>query len=382
MTSSPAAQRSVPFNQLKPGVDAVRAELDAAIARVLDSGRFLIGPELERFEHDFAAYHSPEVHAAGVGSGTDAITIALRALGIQPGDEVLVPANAGVPPVAATVAAGGVPVFCEVDPRTHGLDPGVLRDLVSSGSSSRETLGPRAVLVVHLYGQPARIDTLAQIAHARGLKVVEDCAQAHGATLNGRKVGTFGDAAAFSFYPTKNLGALGDGGTVLSRDPAVAERAKRLRMYGWRERYRSEEHSTVSRLSELQAALLGVKLRHLNRWNAARRRVAQRYRARLEGVVELLPPDGVFHLFVIRIAQRDALQAFLRERGVGTDVHYPLPAHLQVPYARYGRGAGSLPITEQLAQEVLSLPMYPELSDDDVDYVAEQVRAFAARYGA
>jgi len=380
MTSSPAAQRSVPFNQLKPGVDAVRAELDAAIARVLDSGRFLMGPELERFEHAFAAYHSPEVRAAGVGSGTDAITIALRALGMQPGDEVLVPANAGVPPVAATVAAGCVPVFCEVDPRTHALDPGALQDLVSSPPQA--TLRPRAVLVVHLYGQPAQIDTLAQIAHATGLKVVEDCAQAHGATLSSRKVGTFGDAAAFSFYPTKNLGALGDGGAVLSRDPAVAERAKRLRMYGWRERYRSEEHGTVSRLSELQAALLGVKLRHLDRWNAARRRVAQRYRARLEGVVELLPPEGVFHLFVIRSAQRDALKAFLRERGVGTDVHYPLPAHLQVPYARYGRGSGSLPITEQLAHDVLSLPMYPELSDDDVDYVAEQVRAFAARHGA
>ena len=381
MTSSPAAQRSVPFNQLKPGVDAVRAELDAAIARVLDSGRFLMGPELERFEHAFAAYNSPEVHAAGVGSGTDAITIALRALGMQPGDEVLVPANAGVPPVAATVAAGCVPVFCEVDPRTHALDPGALQDHVSSGSS-RRTSGARAVLVVHLYGQPAQIDTLAQIAHAGGLKVVEDCAQAHGATLNGRKVGTFGDAAAFSFYPTKNLGALGDGGAVLSRDPAVAERAKRLRIYGWRERYRSEEHSTVSRLSELQAALLGVKLRHLDRWNAARRRIAQRYRARLDGVVEQLLPDGVFHLFVIRIAQRDALRTFLRERGVGTDVHYPLPAHLQVPYARYGRGFGSLPITEQLAHDVLSLPMYPELRDDDVDYVAEQVRTFAARHGA
>jgi dTDP-3-amino-3,4,6-trideoxy-alpha-D-glucose transaminase len=377
MTSSPAAQRSVPFNQLKPGVDALRPDLDAAIARVLDSGRFLMGPELERFEHDFAAYHSPEVHAAGVGSGTDAITIALRALGVHSGDEVLVPANAGVPPVAATVAAGCVPVFCEVDPRTHGLDPGALRDLVSTESSRT-----RAVLVVHLYGQPAQIDTLARIAHARGLKVVEDCAQAHGASLNGRKVGTFGDAAAFSFYPTKNLGALGDGGAVLSGDLAVAERAKRLRMYGWRERYRSEEHSTVSRLSELQAALVGVKLRHLDRWNAARRRIAQRYRGRLEGVVELLPSDGVFHLFVIRVARRDALQAFLRERGIGTDVHYPLPAHLQAPYACYGRGVGSLPITEQLAQDVLSLPMYPELSDDDVDYVAEQVRAFAARHGA
>jgi dTDP-4-amino-4,6-dideoxygalactose transaminase len=211
---------------------------------------------------------------------------------------------------------------------------------------------------------------------------VEDCAQAHGARVNGRKVGTFGDAAAFSFYPTKNLGALGDGGAVLTADPEVAERASRLRMYGWRERYVSQEHSTVSRLSELQAAFLAVKLRHLDRWNAARRRLAERYRARLQDVVEVLPPDGVFHLFVVRTRQRDALRAWLTEKGVGTDIHYPLPAHLQVPYGRYDYGLGSLPVTERLAKQVLSLPIYPELPDEDVDYVAEQVRAFFAQHGA
>ena len=367
MTASPPAQRSVPFNQLKPGVDAIRAELDAAVARVLDSGRFLMGPELEQFERGFAAYHADGMHAVGVGSGTDAITIALRALGIQPGDEVLVPANAGVPPVAATVAAGAVPVFCDVDPRTYGLD--------SAEVARRTSSRTRAVLVVHLYGQPAAIPRTS-------LKIVEDCAQAHGATVNDQKVGTFGDAAAFSFYPTKNLGALGDGGAVLTRDPSVAERAKRLRMYGWRERYVSEEHSTVSRLGELQAALLGVKLRHLDVWNAARRRLAERYRARLDGMVEMLPPDGVFHLFVIRTRKRDALRAWLGERGIASDIHYPLPTHLQTPYAKYGAGPGSLPVTERLASEVLSLPIYPELPEDDVDYVAEQVRNFIAKHGA
>ncbi len=377
MTATPTARRSVPFNVLKTGVDAIRPDLEAAIARVLDSGWFLMGPELAAFERDFAAHHSSDMHAVGVGSGTDAITIALRAVGVQPRDEVLVPANAGVPPVAAVVAAGSVPVFCEVDPRTHGLDPAAVRDHLSSHSSY-----VRAVLVIHLYGQPARVDELLSLTYARGVKLVEDCAQAHGATVLGQKVGTFGDAAAFSFYPTKNLGALGDGGAVLTRDPQTAETARRLRIYGWRERYVSQEHSTVSRLGELQAALLSVKLGHLEEWNARRRLLAQRYQSRLDGIVELLPSDGVFHLFVIRTSRRDALRDFLRARGVATDVHYPLPAHLQAPYAHYGAGAGSLPITESLAQEVLSLPLYPELSVDDVDYVAGQVGAFFAQHGA
>jgi dTDP-4-amino-4,6-dideoxygalactose transaminase len=225
---------------------------------------------------------------------------------------------------------------------------------------------------------PAIVDR----ARARGLKLLEDCAQAHGARLSGHTVGTFGDAAAFSFYPTKNLGALGDAGAVLTRDPAIADQARLLRMYGWRQRYVSDLHSTVSRLDEIQAALLSVKLAHLDDWNAARQRLAGRYRAGLRGLVELPPEDGVFHLFVVRSSERDALRAFLAERGVGADVHYPLPAHLQSPYASYGGGPGSLPQTERLAQEVLSLPIYPELSDEDADYVVSQVRAFSASYGA
>jgi dTDP-4-amino-4,6-dideoxygalactose transaminase len=360
----------VPFNALKPGVDAIRPELDAAIARVLDSGMFLMGAELRQFERDFAAYHGPDQYAVGVGSGTDAIRIGLQALGVQAGDEVLLPANAGVPPVAATVASGAVPVFCDVDPRTHGLDP----DEVQRMRSSRT----RAVLAVHLYGQPAPIAAI--VDAARGLKVLEDCAQAHGATVIDRRVGTFGDAAAFSFDPTKNLGALGDGGAVLSASPEVAERARLLRMYGWRQRYLSEEHATVSRLDEIQAALLGAKLPHLDNWNAIRRRLAARYSAQLHGVVELLPPEGVFHLFVIRSPRRDALKAWLAERGIGSDVHYPLPAHLQAPYRKYAHGA--LPQTERLANEVLSLPLYPELVESDLDYVAEQVRAFFTQHGA
>jgi dTDP-4-amino-4,6-dideoxygalactose transaminase len=364
-------ERRVPFNLLAPGVHAIRAELDEAIARVLDSGMFLLSSELLTFETQFAGYHGPDMQAVGVGSGTDALRLGLLALGVEPGDDVLVVANAGVPPVAALVAAGARPVFCDVDPATHALD--------SDEIDRKVTPRTRAVLVVHLYGHPAPMDAIVARARVHGLKVLEDCAQAHGARYRGQLVGTFGDAAAFSFYPTKNLGALGDAGALLTRDAHVTERARLLRMYGWRQRYISELQSTVSRMDELQAAVLAVKLRHLDAWNATRQRLAQRYRAGLAGVVELPPENGVFHLFVIRSAERDRLRAELAAHGVGTDVHYPLPAHQQAPYA----SGESLPHTERLAAEVLSLPIYPELAEADVDYVIEQVRAAAQPlYGA
>jgi dTDP-4-amino-4,6-dideoxygalactose transaminase len=220
------------------------------------------------------------------------------------------------------------------------------------------------------------MEAIVEQAHKYGLKVLEDCAQAHGARIVDRLVGTYGDAAAFSFYPTKNLGALGDAGAVLTAKPHVAEQARLLRMYGWRQRYVSEVHSTVSRLDEIQAAVLSVKLAHLDEWNATRRRLAARYRDGLRGLVELPPEDGVFHLCVVRTPHRDALKAYLAEQGVGTDIHYPLPVHLQAPFAAYAGGA--LPNTERLANEILSLPIYPELSDEDVDYVCEVLRTHGA----
>ncbi len=363
MTS--AAMR-VPFNQLAPGIQAIRPELDAAIARVLDSGWVLMGPELQAFEREFAAYHGPDLSAVGVGSGTDALRIGLQALGVAPGDDVLVTANAGVPPVAALVAAGGRPVYCDVDPVTHTLD--------ASEIDRKITPKTRAVMVVHLYGHAADMTAICEAARRHGLKVLEDCAQAHGAHHQGRLVGTFGDAAAFSFYPTKNLGALGDAGALLSADPGVAERARLLRMYGWRTRYVSEVHSTVSRLDDLQAAVLRVKLAHLNDWNARRQQLAAGYFATLPDWVGQPPREGVFHLFVIQTPGRDALRSYLAEHGVGTDVHYPMPVHLQTPYA----SAVRLPRTEQLAKDVLSLPLYPELSDESVDYVAGLLRAHGA----
>jgi dTDP-4-amino-4,6-dideoxygalactose transaminase len=360
--------RRIPFNVLAPGVQAIRPELDAAIARVLDSGWFLMGPELQAFEREFAAYHGAGFEAVGVGSGTDALRIGLLALGIEPGDEVLVVANAGVPPVAAVVAAGGIPVFCDVDPGSHTLDPDEIDRRVSART--------RALLVVHLYGHAAPMDAILERARKHGLKVLEDCAQAHGARHNGRLVGTWGDAAAFSFYPTKNLGALGDGGALLTNNAQVADAARLLRMYGWRHKYVSERHSTVSRLDDLHAALLRVKLGHLDAWNAARCSLAERYLSGLPGSVVPPPRGGVFHLFVIQSRERDRLKAFLAERGVGTDVHYPLAAHQQTPYARFASGA--LPHTERLANEVLSLPLYPELAERDVDYVLDSLRAYGA----
>jgi dTDP-4-amino-4,6-dideoxygalactose transaminase len=362
--------RQVPFNVLGPGVQAIRGELDAALARVLDRGYFLMGPELKAFEEQFAAYHGNGLHTVGLGSGTDALRIGLLALGIEPGDEVLIVANAGVPPVAALVATGAKPVFCDVDPSTHALDPQEIERRVTSRT--------KAIVVVHLYGHPAPMDSIMAQARLNGLKVLEDCAQAHGARSGGQVVGTFGDAAAFSFYPTKNLGALGDAGALLTGDPHVADQARLLRMYGWRQRYVSEKHSTVSRLDELQAALLAAKLVHLDAWNAARQSLAARYRAHLQNAVLLPPEGGVFHLFVVRTPERDALKAYLADHGIGTDVHYPLPVHLQTPYAEYGQGRGSLPATEQLAGEILSLPIYPELAPDDVDYVCQTLRTYGA----
>lgn len=370
--SQTATARRVPFNVLAPGVQSIRGELEAAVARVLDRGWFVAGPEVESFEQRFAAYHGPDLRAVGVGSGTDALRIGLQALGVQPGDDVLVVANAGVPPVAALVASGARPVYCDVDPVRHTLDPDEI--------DRRLTPRTRAVLVVHLYGHAAPMPAIIERARAHGLRVLEDCAQAHGARTSGRLVGTWGDAAAFSFYPTKNLGALGDGGALLTADAAVADRARLLRSYGWRERYISEVQSTVSRLDELQAAWLSVKLAHLDDWNAARRRLAERYRAGLEGLLELPPSDGVCHLFVVQTAQRDALRAYLAEAGIGTDVHYPRPVHQQAPYA----ADVSLPCTERLAARVLSLPLYPELAEHDLDYVIRAIEQFsaAARRGA
>ena len=363
---------TIPVFDPRPQYRALKAELDAAVARVLKRGRYIQGEEHRAFEAEFAEFCGAR-HGIGVASGTDAIRIGLQALGVGPGDEVMTVANAGVPPVAAVREAGARPVFVDVDPATRTMNPRAVPAALSPRT--------RAVLPVHLYGHPADVDAILEVVRPRGVKLLEDCAQAHGAAYKGRPVGGLGDAAAFSFYPTKNLGAYGDGGLIVTDDEGVADRARLLRNYGWRTRYTSETHGSNSRLDELQAAILRVKLRHLAEANAERRRRAWRYAEHLAGVAvptEQPWADPVYHLYVVEVDGRDRLKLALADRGVATDVHYPLPAHLQPAYADLGGGPDSLPVTERLARRVLSLPMFPELPLDHVDRVAELVSELAA----
>ena len=363
----------VPFLDLSRQIAAIRDELDVTIARVLDGGWFVLGPPLEAFERDFAAYCGAR-EAVGVASGTDAITIALQAVGVEPGDEVVTAANTCVPTVAAIEAAGGTPVLADVDPRTHTLDPDRLEEAFTERT--------RAIVPVHLYGQCADMAPIVEIARARGLKVVEDAAQAVGASYRGRRTGTLGDVAAFSFYPTKNLGALGDGGAVVTDDPEVGEQARLLRVYGERERYRSLRSGWNSRLDTLQAAILGTKLAHLDAWTERRRDLASHYVGALAdtGVGVPVAGDGrehVYHLFVVTVNERDAFRATLEQAGVQTLVHYPRPIHRQPAYERLAPADGRLYECDKLADRVVSLPLFPELEDAEVEAVVEAVRVAA-----
>ena len=369
---------SISLVDLKAAYRRLQTEIDAATARVMSSGWYILGPEVAAFESEFAAYLGVE-QAVGVASGTDAVLLALRALGIGPGDEVITVAHTAVATVAAIELAGATPRLVDIDAATYTLDPAQLAAAITPRT--------RAVVPVHLYGAPADMDAVLAVAHAHGLLIVEDCAQAHGARYRGRMVGALGDAAAFSFYPTKNLGALGDGGAVATNRPEVAERLRLLRQYGWRERYVSDVTGYNSRLDELQAAILRVRLRHLDAENTARRRLAARYDAALAGLPITLPTAraddrAVYHLYVIRTAARDALAAHLRARGIGTGVHYPVPVHRQPAYAHLGCGPGSLPATEAAAAEVLSLPMYPDLLPTAVDTIAAAIRDYYGATGA
>ncbi len=335
--------------------------------RVLESGRYILGAEVDAFEREFAHYLGA-AHAVSCGNGTDAIHLALRALGIGAGDVVITAANTAVATVAAIELAGATPLLVDVDERTLTISV----DAVAAALRNRSDI--RAVLPVHLYGQPADMRSLLQLARAHDIKVVEDCAQSHGAEIDGGKTGTLGDVAAFSFYPTKNLGALGDGGAVVTNDLALAQRARELRMYGWRERYVSDSRGFNSRLDELQAAILRVKLGHLDHENARRRAIAAIYDETLANLPIRLPwPQQVYHQYVIRSAQRDELRAHLEQRGIGTVVLYPLPVHLQPAYAGHIATAGDLSVSEQAARELLCLPMHPWLQDAEAEFVAKAV---------
>ena len=350
----------VPFNQLKPLHNLLQDEIHAALLRVADSGWYILGPEVEAFEAEFAAYHSV-AHAVGVASGTDAIELALRAGGIGPGDEVITVAHTAMATVTAIESAGATPVLADIDPRSFTLDPQLARAAITPRS--------RAIVAVHLYGCPADLAALKSIAEDHNLLLIEDCAQAHGAEYGGRKVGAIGHLGAFSFYPTKNMGAYGDGGAVITNDDDIADKLRKLRNYGQTTRYTHQSHGTNSRLDEIQAAVLRVKLKHLDRHNQRRRAIATLYREHLRGVVAPAEPDDhrhVYHLYVIRDQQRDQLMAELKARGIGSLIHYPIPVHLQESHRALGMPVGSLPQTECAAQEILSLPMYIGLHDEDV----------------
>ncbi len=376
MTSpQPAGPPRVPANDLRPQYATIRAEIDAAIAAVLERGWYVLGPEVEAFEAEFAAYCGA-AHGVGVGSGTEALHLALLACGVGPGDEVITVAHTAVPTINAISLTGARPVFVDVDPRTYTMDP--------AAAAAAITPRTRVLLPVHLYGHPADMAPLRDLARRHGLRLLEDAAQAHGTAYRGARTGTLGDLAAFSFYPTKNLGAYGDGGMVVTDDAALAEQVRLLRNYGQTDRYHHQIEGLNSRLDELQAAVLRVKLRHLDAWTAARRERAARYTAtlrRAQAPTEAPWAHHVYHLYVVRVPRRDAVQRALAQAGIGTLIHYPLPAHLQPAYAYLGLGRGSLPTTERLADEILSLPLYPELPLEQVDEVAQTLeRVLSTEY--
>lgn len=366
-----------------PFVDMGRLHADtkpalmAAFERVLDSGAFVQGAEVEALEREFAAsYGTP--HALAVNSGTAALHVALQACGVGPGDEVITVANTFIATAEAITLAGATPVFVDIEPGGFNIDP----DEVERHITPRT----RAIIAVHLYGRTAQMERLAEIARSHGLKLIEDACQAHGAGIGGRRAGAFSDAGCLSFYPTKNIGTVGEGGMVVTADAGIAARVASLRNHGQRERHEHIEPGYNYRMPELQAAALRVLLPHLGAWNGARIAAADWYREGLAGTSVTLPEEGtrgghVYHLFVVRSAQRAALQRFLGERGIGTAIHYPVAIHLQPAYASEGRGRGSLPRTEAAVDEILSLPMHPSITRAEVDAVCAAIREFDASLG-
>jgi len=363
----------IPQTDPKANYLAHKAEIDAAIGRVLDSGWYILGQEVAAFEQEFADYIGVR-YAIGVASGTDALEIALRACGIEPGDVVFTVSHTAVATVAAIELVSATPVLVDIDPATFTMEPNCLEEAIKKHDNSRL----RAIIPVHLYGHPADMSAILDIARRYDLRVIEDCAQAHGAALQDRKVGNWGHIAAFSFYPTKNLGAFGDGGMVVTDDPELAEQAHLLREYGWRERYVSEVPGMNSRLDALQAAILRVKLHYLDDDVARRRANAALYNRLLAPTGLQLPSEvsgtrHAFHQYVIQTTRRDDLQVWLRAHRIGTLVHYPVPVHVQPAYlGRLGK-PGSFPCCELAAKRVLSLPLFPELDSDRIQHVAQLI---------
>lgn len=365
----------IPLVDLRAQYDALRAEILDAISQVLDGMHLYLGPQQETFERDFARLCGCE-YAISLGTGTDALEMALRALDIGPDDEVITQPNSFIATAEAISAVGATPVFVDADPHTAGLDASLLEAAITSRT--------KAIIPVHLYGRPADMDAIMPVARARNIAVIEDACQAHGARLGDRPIGSLGTMACFSFYFSKNLGAYGEGGAVTTNDAALAERIKLLRSHGSRERYEHEIVGHNARMDELQAAVLNVKLPHLPRWNEQRRHNATLLSQALAGSSLELPVAGgdalyeVFHLYVAQHPMRDELRQFLAQRGVATGIHYPRPIHLQPAYADLGYEPGAFPASERLATRVLSLPMYAELTEAQIERIAAAVREYDA----
>jgi dTDP-4-amino-4,6-dideoxygalactose transaminase len=366
--------RKIPFLDMKAQYIELKPELDSAYQRVMDSGWYILGEEVQAFQQEFAEFIGVK-YCVGVGNGLEALQLILMAAGIGEGDEVIVPANTYIASWLAVSYVGAIPIPVEPDPRTHNIDPTQVRDAVSKRT--------KAILPVHLYGQTVVMDEIWDLAERFNLRVIEDSAQTHGAMYRDLRAGNLGLAAGFSFYPTKNLGAFGDAGAVTTNNDDLADKVRVLRNYGSRRKYFNETRGHNSRLDPLQAAFLRVKLKHVNEWNARRRQIAQYYSESLKDIPGLLLPqtaqyaDHVWHLYVVACRQRDKLQAHLEQSGIGTMIHYPVPPHLSEAYADLNYKPGAFPITEELSQSILSIPIGPHLSLDDAAFVVEKIKEFS-----
>ncbi len=351
---------------------SIKEEIDAAVLSTLESGHFILGPQVTKFEESIATYLGVS-HAIGLASGTDALVLALRALNIGAGDEVIIPAYTFFATAGTVMSVGAKPVFVDVDPQSYQMDVNRIEAVITPKT--------KAIIPVHLYGHPAEMNPILEIARIHNLKVIEDNAQGFGAEYLGKKTGSLGDIGCLSFFPTKNLGAFGDAGMVLTNDPALAERMRMLRTHGWKKKYYSEEVGYNSRLDALQAAILQAKFAHVDSWNEKRRELAHRYSGHLAPLGVVVPVERdwgkhVYHLYIIRSKRRDELQAFLKQKGIASEVYYPLPPHLSVPCRAFGYKEGDFPHAELAARETLALPLYPELTLSQQDEVTAAVRAF------
>jgi dTDP-4-amino-4,6-dideoxygalactose transaminase len=361
----------IPFGDPHASYQAHKSQIDQAIKQVLNSGWYVLGTEVDAFEKEFASFHGEDFHGVGVANGTDAISMCLIGLGLGTGDEVITPSHTAVATVAGIEQAGCTPVFADIDPNTRCIAPKSIEE--------RVTANTRAIMPVHIYGQPAEMPKILGIAKTNNLAVIEDCSQAHGAEINRQKVGTFADISAYSCYPTKNLGGTGDSGVILCRYKEFAEKIKSLRQYGWNEERESIISGFNSRLDELQAAILRVKLQHLTDDNAKRRAIAFQYNAAFKELPLTLPSLAetelhAMHLYVIECDRRNELMNYLRSNQIGASLHYPLAVHQHAAYANRIRGADDLPVTEHLYQRILTLPMYPELSNDAIEHIISMVQ--------